>query len=631
SQSRGTSITASYKYALSSTFLNRRLTLLAHAQREKSSRHFSFPNPFVVPCSPMKRKLKSRTAEVVDASSAEEQSLNFMKKQRTKLNRRRRTRISPIVQFSGSDSLFTALTEVSCDSSIASVGNQNQLEFRSELPRVVTRAYYRKRFKNASEHCNQAPELSDISCVESCSGANGGLKLKNRDVEELDSGSGVFEKSEVSSAPRRSLSEIYAHKQKENETSEVTQHEFVLAIPAVQKICRHEITNPEAEKGNSLESGGETLNSDEKKVKITEDGAVSEQLRLSEFAPLDIDLACSEQFSSGGVINVSEEEVHSSSSSDIFYGISDLEFGSSEYTPSLWSYNSGSQFSDNLIGEGSYSPTFELFKQFKEQLCKSTISLKAFDDQNPHEIYVSPLENSVFHVMGLEDEQDKESYRMMWRRERRQEYVHDYAEEYSIGTAYGDLVIQQRLRMVQWIIEEANSKDLQKETMFLGVNIFDRFLSKGYFQNVRNLQIAGIACLTLATRIEENQPYNCIRRMTFDVGGTIYSRSEVVAMEWVVQEVLNFECFRPTLFYLKAAKGNEKLDKTAKYLAVLTLMGDEQLRYWPSTVAAGLVILASIATNQDASCHLIASIHARNKDTDLPECIKRLEWLVKYL
>ncbi|CAA0811513.1 Cyclin-SDS [Striga hermonthica] len=575
----------------------------------------------------MKRKLKSQTAEVVDASSAEEQSLNFMKKQRSKLNRRRRTRISPIVQFSGSDSLFTALTEVSCDSSIASVGNQNQPEFRIELPRVVTRSYYRKRFKNASEHCNQAPELSDISCVESCSGANGGLKLKNNDVEELDSGSGVFEKSEVSSAPRRSLSEIYAHKVKEDETSEVTQHEFVLAIPAVQKIFRQEISNPEAEKGNSLESRREALNSDEKKVKITEDGAVSEELRLSELAPLDIDLACSEQFSSGGVIDVSEEEVYSSSSSDIFYGISDSEFGSSEYTPSLWSYNSGSQFSDNLIGgEGSYSPTFELFKQLKEQFCKSTISLKVFDDQNPHEIY----------VMGLEDEQDKESYRMMWKRERRQEYVHDYAGEYSFGTAYGKLVIQQRLRMVQWIIEEANSKELQKETMFLGVNIFDRFLSKGYFENVRNLQIAGIACLTLATRIEENQPYNCIRRMTFDVGGTIYSRSEVVAMEWVVQEVLNFECCRPTLynflwFYLKAARGNEKLDQTAKYLAVLTLMGDEQLCYWPSTVAAGLVVLASIATNQDASCHVVASIHARNKDTDLPECIKSLEWLVKYL
>lgn len=54
--------------------------------------------------------------------------------------------------------------------------------------------------------------------------------------------------------------------------------------------------------------------------------------------------------------------------------------------------------------------------------------------------------------MELEDE-DEESFRMMRKRERRQEYMHDYAEEYCNKTAYGELVIQQRLCMVHWIIE----------------------------------------------------------------------------------------------------------------------------------------------------------------------------------
>lgn len=57
-------------------------------------------------------------------------------------------------------------------------------------------------------------------------------------------------------------------------------------------------------------------------------------------------------------------------------------------------------------------------------------------------------------------------------------------------------------------MQQATKKELQKETMFLGVGLLDRFLSKGYFKDARNLQVAGIACLTLATRIEENQPYN---------------------------------------------------------------------------------------------------------------------------
>ncbi|KAI3793824.1 hypothetical protein L1987_36447 [Smallanthus sonchifolius] len=63
-------------------------------------------------------------------------------------------------------------------------------------------------------------------------------------------------------------------------------------------------------------------------------------------------------------------------------------------------------------------------------------------------------------------------------------------------------------------------------------------------------------------------------------------------MEWLIQEV-NLQCYLPTIynflwFYLKAARSDEDVDKTAKYLAVLALLSHEQLCYWPSTVAASL-------------------------------------------
>ncbi|CAH9146445.1 unnamed protein product, partial [Cuscuta epithymum] len=184
-------------------------------------------------------------------------------------------------------------------------------------------------------------------------------------------------------------------------------------------------------------------------------------------------------------------------------------------------------------------------------------------------------------------------------------------------------------------LQQATKKELQKETMFLGVNLFDRFLTKGYFRKENNLQIAGIACLTLATRIEENQPLNCIRNKTFDIGMKVYSRSEVVAMEWVVQEVLNFQCFLPTIynflwFYLKAARASEMVEKTVKYLALVTLLGHEHLNYWPSTVAAGLVILTLSSMGLHASCNLVTQSHSRTKDRDLPKCIKSLKCLGCY-
>jgi len=45
-------------------------------------------------------------------------------------------------------------------------------------------------------------------------------------------------------------------------------------------------------------------------------------------------------------------------------------------------------------------------------------------------------------------------------------------------------------------------------TMFMGIGLMDRFLSQGYMKGLRNLQLLGIAYITLATHIEENQPYN---------------------------------------------------------------------------------------------------------------------------
>ncbi|KAK4400117.1 Cyclin-SDS [Sesamum angolense] len=468
----------------------------------------------------MKRKLKAKAIAEVEASLGEERPLYFTRKQlRSRFSRRRRIHISPIVLVSGTDSHVTAASEISCDSSIASVSNQNPPDLRSEFRRVVTRAYYRKNIKKENRNCDEALELSDTSCVESCSGPHRDLSLKSGNVERLEVKGVEVAKSEVTSISRFSFLQNDAGKVKENDNSvQITQKEVLSEIPGRDNMFCEEITNSEAGKCILLDNKSVSIHSVQRSINISENRAMSEELRLPKLA-LDVDLSCSEQFSNGGVINDGEEEEeHNSSSSQIFQVVSDSELESSEYSPSFWSYASGSQFSEKSMGDESSSPTFELFRQFKQQFCRSTFDLKACDDHNSHEIN-----------LGLEDEEEEESYRMMKKRERRQEYVHDYAQEYCNTTEYGELVIQQRLHMVHWIVEreyydnvmkylvpgkctvptatckrgnqnvfslefvlheQARNKELQKETLFLGVNLLDRFLSKGYFKNMRNLQIA---------------------------------------------------------------------------------------------------------------------------------------------
>lgn len=62
-------------------------------------------------------------------------------------------------------------------------------------------------------------------------------------------------------------------------------------------------------------------------------------------------------------------------------------------------------------------------------------------------------------------------------------------------------------------------------------------------------------------------------------------------------------------FYLKAAEADEEVETRAKYLAGLQLSDPVRLCYWPSTVAAALVILASLQGN-DASPQQVLDVRA---------------------
>uniref|UniRef100_A0A803KP48 Cyclin C-terminal domain-containing protein n=1 Tax=Chenopodium quinoa TaxID=63459 RepID=A0A803KP48_CHEQI len=161
------------------------------------------------------------------------------------------------------------------------------------------------------------------------------------------------------------------------------------------------------------------------------------------------DLACSEQFSyddyevsSATNFSELESEIHSGN------GESEFDIFTDEYTPSLW-LNSGSQFSEKS-GDDSSSPCFSLFKEYYKQFLQMSSDspdcevTSLFDDQ-----YSDELAYWKFEV-----EEDEESYRMLRSRERNQAVkAKDYVEEYDFATDFGELIVEQRLLMVNWIIE----------------------------------------------------------------------------------------------------------------------------------------------------------------------------------
>ncbi|WVZ56082.1 hypothetical protein U9M48_006662 [Paspalum notatum var. saurae] len=310
-----------------------------------------------------------------------------------------------------------------------------------------------------------------------------------------------------------------------------------------------------------------------------------------------------------------------------------------------------SPLTDDDGGYATPSTTFSLFLDFAKQFVPCV---------HPEARAAADAAFDLLSGRRFEDLDDEESYVRFRRRERREAVARDYIEVYSsLPGEHGTLVVEQRVVMVNWIIEHSQLAKLQPVTMFMGIGLMDRFLTQGYMKGLRNLQLLGIACITLATRIEENQPNNRLRlevltrvlQRFFTVGINTYIRSEVVAMEWLVQEVLKFNCFVTTThhflwFYLKAAKADDRVANLAQSLASLSLLNHTQLSFWPSSVAAAVVALACLATDKASSLHLVMEVdwtcltsrflvpymqtHMRTEDDDLPECLMSLEWLLKY-
>ncbi|KAJ6356573.1 hypothetical protein OIU78_004629 [Salix suchowensis] len=564
-----------------------------------------------------KTKMKLKQSSSRTNKTIEREPPCIVKKQRSKRQFQARAQISPILlsnNLSLNKNRGVSVDSISCSHFGDEVSsNSSRVTVESNLIRKrklevspfrrITRSYYKNKERKRTEF-----EVSESSCVEDSKNSS----TKEDQVNYTSTFSSLHQNS---SSRKISL--------------DITEDDTVSVASGVEScLSRKTPTNRATDLSDISRNGAVSIN----------ECAVEQQQKpnsLGEGGESD-DLACTEElYADDGFSDYSscQETLFSELQPGIFpekYSSDDLDF-SDDYTPSIF-FESGSDFSEKSVSDSKPSQTYSLLLQFRQQFSRSSLPLE--NRKSPTLLEAEYQENFTF--ARLEDEEDEESYMRLRERERRQLFLLDYPELYRTTTEYGDLILQQRLQMVHWIIEQSTAKEFDLATMFLGISLLDRFLTIGFFKNKSHLQIAGIACLSLATRIEENQPYNCVRQKNFNIGNNVYSRCEVVAMEWLVQEVLNFRCFLPTIhnfmwFYLKAMKAGAVVEKRARYLAVLALSDREQLRHWPSTVAATLVILASLESNEIASYGRIIGVHVRTNENDLHKCIKSLEWLLQYM
>ncbi len=164
-----------------------------------------------------------------------------------------------------------------------------------------------------------------------------------------------------------------------------------------------------------------------------------------------------------------------------------------------------------------------------------------------------------------------------------------------------DINDKMRAILVDWLVEVHLKFRLLSETMFLTVNLIDRFLAiKPVTRN--KLQLVGITAMLLACKYEEIHTPEV--RDFVHVTDRAYSREEILRMERLMLTMLDFNMSASTpLHFLrrisKASFSDSRTHTLSKYLSELTLTEYSMLKYLPSQIAAASVYVARSMTGRE--------------------------------
>ncbi|CEO96242.1 hypothetical protein PBRA_004913 [Plasmodiophora brassicae] len=202
------------------------------------------------------------------------------------------------------------------------------------------------------------------------------------------------------------------------------------------------------------------------------------------------------------------------------------------------------------------------------------------------------------------------------------ERVHSASPKYM--DAQADVRPEMRRILVDWLVEVHNMFKLKQETLFLAVNILDRYLSIRQIKRTR-LQLIGSTALFVACKYEEMYAPE-VEDFVY-VSDRAFTRDDVLLCESEFCMALGFWFSIPTPFhfaqrFVQVASFDERNALFASYLMELTLLEYSFVQYPPSVIAASAVYLTTYFDGQPWADHLVQ--HTRYVYQDMRTCVKEM-------
>lgn len=199
-----------------------------------------------------------------------------------------------------------------------------------------------------------------------------------------------------------------------------------------------------------------------------------------------------------------------------------------------------------------------------------------------------------------------------------------------------DVTIKMRSILIDWLVDVHGKFKLRPETLFLTVNIIDRYLQAAPVLR-RKLQLVGVCAMLIASKYEEIYPPE-ISDFVF-IADRAYCKREIISMEGKMLRQLGFEVTIPHAlpFMYRSLKAAHKAmgavsiphEHMAQYMIELSLLNTETLQFRPSLVAAAACRLAGSLSRPNFYWDLTMVFHSGGyHEEDLADCEMVLRKLV---
>ncbi|KAL6209155.1 hypothetical protein ACLB2K_020098 [Fragaria x ananassa] len=167
-----------------------------------------------------------------------------------------------------------------------------------------------------------------------------------------------------------------------------------------------------------------------------------------------------------------------------------------------------------------------------------------------------------------------------------------------------DINEKMRAILIDWLIEVHYKFELMDETLFLTINLIDRFLERHVVVR-KKLQLVGVTAMLLACKYEEvSVP---IVEDFVLISDKAYTREDVLGMEKSM-----------------AAQSNKKLELLSFFLIELCLVEYEMLKFPPSLLAAAAIYTAQCSLSKFKQWSKTCEWYTNYSEDELQECSRMM-------